>query len=167
VSRIHLLDTNVLRSWVDGNHARHAAVLARVGKLGDPYIFLSVVTVAEVESGLARPHRLTAQLVGEIRQALRRFQVLEIDRHACEPYGRMRAWLLGRYAPRIRRGKLRSLSELADPVTDLQLGIQENDLWLASQAVATDSVLVTGDQKMRRLVDAATATGDELRLANW
>lgn len=167
MSQIHLLDTNVLRAWVDGDHERHGAVVSQIESLGDSYVFLSAVTVAEVEFGLALPHRLGAALVGEIRLALQRFPVLEIDRHVGEPYGRLRAWLVKHYAPKSRRRKLRSLSELTDPVTDLELGIQENDLWLSSQAIATDSILVTDDKKMDRIVEAARATEHGLRCLRW
>jgi predicted nucleic acid-binding protein len=166
MSRIHLLDTNILRAWVDGEHEHHDAVVDRVRKLGDALVFLSVVTIAEVEYGLARPHRLDAEVVAKIRGALVRFSPLEIDQFVTEPYGQLRAWLVDRYAPKGRRSKVRSISQLRDPTTDLELGIQENDLWLASQAIATDSILVTGDQ-MARIVEAAHGTGQDLRLERW
>ena len=166
MSRIHLLDTNILRAWVDGEHARHDDVVSRVKGLGDTFVFLSVVTIAEVEYGLALPHSLDAETVSRIRRALLRFSPLGIDRHVAEPYGKLRAWLVGRYAPKARRGKLRSISRLTELASDSELGIQENDLWLASQAIATDSTLVTGDE-MVHIVEAAGETGQRLRLERW
>lgn len=166
MSRIHLLDTNVHRAWADARHSRHSATLSNVEQLGDDFVFLSVITVAEVESGLARPHKLEIEEIQAIRRGLSRFPVMAIDRHVAEPYGQLRAWLVQRYGPPAGRRKIRSLSELADPATDISLGIQENDLWLASQAISTSSVLVTAD-KLTRLREAATGTKLELLLASW
>lgn len=166
MSRLYLLDTNVFSAWVDVRHARHVAVVDRVAALGESYIFLSTVTVSEVEFGLALPHSLDIAMVAAIRQGLNRFQVLELDRHVGEPYGVIRAWLVAHYGPKDRRRKLRSLSDLADQATDRELGIEENDLWLASQAIATDAILLTGD-RMNRIVDAATATQRSLRIERW
>ena len=92
------------------------------------------------------------------------FPVLELDRHVAEPYGAMRSWLVQNYAPAQQR-RLRSLSQLADPVTDRTLGVQENDLWLASQAVANDAVLVTTD-RMTHIREAACAIGLELLVSD-
>lgn len=166
MSHIHLLDTNALRAWIDGDHPRHANMVKNVGNWGDAFVFLSAVTVAEVEFGLARPHSLATQIVGKIRAALLRFPVLEIDRHVGEPYGKLRAWLVERYAPKGQRKKLRSLTQLTDPISDLALGIQENDLWLASQAIATEAVLVTGD-RLERILEAARAADYELHCFRW
>ena len=130
----------------------------------DQYVFLSIITVAEVEFGLSLPHRLDPDLVQEVRKGLSMFPVLEIDRHVAEPYGAMRSWLVQKYAPPQKR-RLRSLAQLADPVTNLALGVQENDLWLASQALASDAVLVTTD-RMTHIRKAARAIGLELLVSN-
>lgn len=165
MSRIHLLDTNVFSAWVNGEHERHAAVVEKAAELGDSFVYLSAVTVAEVQYGLACPHRLTAEIVGQIQQALLQFPVLDIDRHVGEPYGELRAWLRAKYAPKKKR--LRSLAQLEDTVNDMDLQIQENDLWLASQAIATDSILVTEDQGVEVIREAAEATGCSLLTTRW
>lgn len=166
MSRVHLLDTNIFSVWVDGDHERHTDVLAQVEELGDAFLFVSVVTVAEVEHGLARPHRLSIELVREIRRGLSSFRVLEIGRHVAEPYGKLRAWLVENKAPRDKRKRLTSLSQLIDPITDQELMIQENDLWLASQAIANEAVLVTLD-RMTHIRQAAAGTQQELHIAQW
>lgn len=164
MSRVHILDTNAFRWWVDAANPHHAEAVARITELGDTFVFLSTITAGEVEFGLARPHNLDQEIVRSIRQGLSRFKILEIDRHVTECYGRLRAWLLERFRP--ERRKIRSLSQLSDPVTDLELGIQENDLWLVSQAITNDLVLVTGD-KMTHLMEAAAGTRQQLRRVTW
>jgi predicted nucleic acid-binding protein len=51
---------------------------------------------------------------------------------------------------------------LIDPVTSRELGIQENDLWIAAQALEYNLVLVRND-KMDRIRDAC----EELQVENW
>ncbi len=165
MSRLHLLDTNIYRAWVEGKHERHAEVVRRVGELGGTYAYVSVVTVAEVEFGLSRPHRLSTELVQEIRRGLSEFRVLAINHHVAEPYGKLRAWLVEKYGPKNKR-RFRSLSQLADPITDIELGIQENDLWLVSQAITVEAVLVTFD-RMTHLRQAVMASDLDLPFAQW
>jgi predicted nucleic acid-binding protein len=51
---------------------------------------------------------------------------------------------------------------LIDPVTSRELGIQENDLWIAAQALEYNLVLVTND-KMDRIRDVC----EDLQVENW
>ena len=53
--------------------------------------------------------------------------------------------------------------DLWERTPDKLLGIQENDLWLASQAMERDLVLVTGD-RMKHIVEVA---GQDLRTLKW
>jgi tRNA(fMet)-specific endonuclease VapC len=77
-------------------------------------------------------------------------------------YGSIRARVFEKYAPREKRRRGLRPEQLIDPVTSHELGIQENDLWLAAQAVEFNLVLVTNDA-MQRLQD----TCNELRVENW
>jgi len=55
--------------------------------------------------------------------------------------------------------------QLIDPVTSLELKIQENDLWIVAQAITKDLTLVTNDRKsLEPLVEVA---GNELHIKNW
>lgn len=60
-----------------------------------------------------------------------------------------------------RRKGLRP-EQLVDPTTAKELDIQENDLWLAAQALEHNLVLVSHD-KMTRLRKVA----EELRVQDW
>jgi tRNA(fMet)-specific endonuclease VapC len=74
----------------------------------------------------------------------------------------IRASLFEKYAPReIRRRGLRP-EQLVDPVTSRELGIQENDIWLAAQALEFNLVFVTNDT-MERIRDVC----QELQVENW
>ena len=56
--------------------------------------------------------------------------------------------------------------QLLDPITAKELEIQENDLWIAAQAIAHEMVLVTND-RMTRIRDVAKGAKQELRIQNW
>ncbi len=77
-------------------------------------------------------------------------------------YGDLRARLFEKFAPKKRRRKGLRPEELIDPVTAKELGIQENDLWIAAQAIERNLVLVTNDA-MARIQEVAS----ELKVEDW
>jgi tRNA(fMet)-specific endonuclease VapC len=77
-------------------------------------------------------------------------------------YGDLRARLFEKFAPKKRRRKGLRPEELVDPVTAKELGIQENDLWIAAQAIERNLVLVTNDA-MARIQEVAS----ELKVEDW
>jgi predicted nucleic acid-binding protein len=83
------------------------------------------------------------------------------DMHTARTYGELRALLFDKYAQKKKRSGLRP-EQLVDPATSLELGIQENDLWIAAQAITRNLTLVTND-KLSRISEVA---GDDL-IENW
>jgi len=53
--------------------------------------------------------------------------------------------------------------QLVDPVTSLELGIQENDIWIAAQAISRNLTLVTNDAMWR----IRNIAGKSLHIDNW
>ncbi|MGH8059945.1 MAG: hypothetical protein ACREOH_22355, partial [Candidatus Entotheonellia bacterium] len=88
--------------------------------------------------------------------------VLDISKTTGSYYGSIRARLFEKYAPRERRRRGLRPEQLIDPVSSQVLGIQENDLWLAAQALEFNLVLTTND-KLERIRDAC----EELQIENW
>jgi predicted nucleic acid-binding protein len=78
-------------------------------------------------------------------------------------YGMLRARLFENYTPNNKKRKGLRPEQLIDPVTSLELGIQENDLWIAAQAMSQNLTLVTND-KLHQIHEVA---GDELHIDNW
>lgn len=76
-----------------------------------------------------------------------------IDEHTAEQYGKLRG--------RLSSEKHRKKRDLVDIYTWLELGSMENDLWIIAQAVTRDLVLVTNDEKLRKIA------GDGLIIENW
>ena len=162
----YLLDTNVVRYWFDpARQEQHQAVTRRIGGLPEHVLMtISAITLGEIEYG----HRALGEKIDrEKEDAFLQFighrlpMTLDVGKHTRIAYGALRARLFDRYVPSPRKKGLRP-EQLVHPVTALELGIHENDLWIAAQALEHNLVLVTHD-KMAHLQEVA----EELRLEDW
>lgn len=172
----YLLDTNIWEYWFNSTRQpEHSRVLKRVSELEarcertrSPFrIWISSVTWGELEFGYQVQLQKERCLEASFRQFLHGIAPKEflIDRHVTRDYGRIRARLFEEYGPREKKKKGLRPEQLVDPVTSLQLKIQENDLWIVSQAVTRDLILVTNDRKS--LQPLLVVAGDELHIENW
>jgi len=155
--RNYLLDTNILRYWYDTRCDEHASILRNVeaARRRDPQtgyvsrLFISVVTLGEIEFG----HRVVktpdkkkqAGYMAFVREQCP--ERLEIVRHVAEDYGELKAWLFENCSPKRMRPRAKRLRQLVDPITAEELGADENDLWIAAQAITFGLVLVTHDTR--------------------
>jgi predicted nucleic acid-binding protein len=153
----YLLDTNILRFWYDTRCDEHEQVLARVQAIRQPeplteYIprlFISVVTLGEIEYG----HSVAAVPDPKKQSEYSRFvreqcpQSLEVTRHVAEPYGELKAWLFEKPSNRRKRTKAMRDREVTHPTPAKELHADENDLWIAAQAMTFNLVLVTHDSR--------------------
>lgn len=153
----YLLDTNILSMWYDASRPEHTKVIARVdaARLPDSTtgymarLFVSTVTLGEVGYG----HRAAptpdpvkqAEYVNFIHKQCP--EALDITRHIAEQYGEIRAWLFDTCSPKSSRSKAKRAEQLLFPATGQELGIDENDLWIAAQAMTHNFVLVTHDRR--------------------
>ena len=153
----YLLDTNIVSYWYDTCCAEHPKVLAHVKSVRHPdpetqyvpRLFISVVTLGEIEYG----HRVLAtrnvakqsEYMAFLREQCP--EPLEIITHVSANYGELKAWLFNGFSERRKRTKLRRAKESVDPTTGKELGVDENDIWIAAQAMTFDLVLVTHDTR--------------------
>jgi predicted nucleic acid-binding protein len=159
----YLLDTNTFDYLADQADAWHQCVRERFEGLpsGTP-VFVSAVTAGEVVYGIRTFPAMAEAKRRSLLESLAEFRVLDVTTATKDSYAAIRAALFSRAIKEGRRG-LRP-EQLRDPVTSLQIGIQENDVWLVAQALEHNLVFVTNDMKMRPLWVAA---GEALRVANW
>lgn len=155
----YLLDTNVASAaWDQGNKA-HSITRSRLLQLDQDRVFISSITIAEIEYGLKTAPSLDSHRQQIVRREMSAYKVLSVDRHTAEPYSDIRAIIFQNYAPRDRRGRIKAryVEDLVEPTTGKELGIQENDLWIVSVAIQYNLVLVTNDLGggMRRVIEAA------------
>jgi len=174
--RDFLIDTNIWEYWFnEAWEPQHSNVLKRVSELKKecekaeaPFrVWISSVTWGELEYGYEAQTDKKRSLEAAFREFLRAIAPMEfvIDRHVTRDYGRIRARLFEKYGPREKRKKGLRPEQLIDPVTSLELKIQENDLWIVSQAVMKNLTLVTNDR--RSLQPLEEVLGDELHIDNW
>lgn len=153
----YLLDTNILSYWYNDRCPQHKRVVAHVEAVcqGDPQtpyiprLFISAVTVGEIVYG----HRYATKPNASEQKKYREFvhqqcpESLDIDSHVSEYYGELKAWLMNKFAPKTMRTRAKRLGQLEDPATTEKLGVQENDVWIAAQAMTLNLVLVTNDSR--------------------
>ncbi len=174
--RDFLLDTQIIRYWYDDKCAQHAAVIGNIESLKklarplehEPRLLVSVVTLGEIEFG----HRVQTGDFAKKQEAYIRFvgqqlpDRLELTEDAVPTYGTIRSRLFNKYAPGEKRRRGMRPEQLTDPISSLELGIQENDLWLCAQAVGYGMVLVTND-KMRAIREVSRDMEPALLIQNW
>lgn len=174
--RDFLIDTNIWEYWFnEAREPQHSNVLKRVSELKKrsekqkaPFrVWISSVTWGEPEYGYQVQANKERSLEAPFRQFIRGIAPKEfvIAKHVTRDYGRIRAKLFEKYGPKDKKKKSVRPEQLIDPVTSLQLKIQENDLWIVAQAITRDFTLVTNDRKsLKPLLGVA---GEELHIENW
>lgn len=165
--RTFLLDTCIWSYWFDtdrypkenANIIKQLKTLEPGSKLG-----ISIITWGEVAygyKGFTAREPIQADYLQFIKA--KGPKTFNIDMHTANTYGTLRFLLFEKFAPRDKRKKNLRPEQLVDPVTSLELGIQENDLWIAAQAITRNLTLITND-KLIRIRDVA---GDDLDVKNW
>lgn len=160
----YLLDTNILTYWFHKGRPEHQVVTARISGLPeDTFLAFSAITMGEIEYG----HRVISKEDTPEQSAYIDFienqplEIFPVKKSTCLYYGRLRAKLFEKYAPRKGRKALRP-EQLVDPVTSEMLGIQENDLWIAAQALEYNLTLVTHDR-----LDRLRQIAPDLMAEDW
>jgi len=157
--RDFLIDTNIWEYWFNKEREpEHSNVLKHVCELKKTHeknkasfrIWISSVTWGELEYGYQVQTKQGRSLEQPFRQFIYSIAPKEfpIDKHITRDYGRIRARLFEEYGPRDKKRKGLRPEQLIDPVTSLQLKIQENDLWIISQAITRNFTLVTPASKV-------------------
>ena len=149
----YLLDVNILSYWYDTRRREHAKVIAHVNALRQPdpqteYIprlFISVVTLGEIEQGHRSAPTPNASVQSEYMTFVREQcqEPIEITKHVAPQYGDLKAWLFDQK----KRTKIERAKQLVDPASARELHADENDIWIAAQAMTHNLVLVTHDSR--------------------
>jgi tRNA(fMet)-specific endonuclease VapC len=161
----YLLDTCILSLLArDKDHPGRRKVQMKIASLGgEEPLYMSAVSWGEIEYGW----RIGTKdlLRDEDRGMLTRFMTLDVTQNTGKAYAEIKARLFNKYAPKEMRSKKHRVEQLKDPLSGYELGVQENDVWLAAQAFERNLVLVTGD-RMRRIKSLIAAV-DTLKFENW
>ena len=133
-----LLDTNHCSYAIMGN----TPVLDRLADLENELISTCSIVKGELIDMAARSQQKQANL-DLVQRLLSGLHIHPIDETTAEIYGNLKAAIFDRYAPKDRALRRRT--------TVTQLGIGENDLWIAAIALQYQLTLVTTDQDFQRI----------------
>ncbi len=129
----------------------HAPTSQRLAAIGDSLVLLPVMSIAEIEFGMAEsPKSCPQKNVSSCRSFFAQYPHLPIDDGTVIPYSLIRAELWKLFAP----PKKKRPEDLLDKVTGKELGIDEPDLLIASVALEHNLILVTQDS-MTRIKEAS------------
>ena len=149
----YLLETSALSAYLQHNHPHHAIAEAVFSALprGSAQ-FASIVTVAEMEFGLKQvvANGAGAQQVAAVAQRVaivRNYAPLPLTHHTATNYAELKSKVAQRRQPAVNSQRTNRWIELwQDSNTGSQLGIDENDLWVAAQAKERDFTVIAGDR---------------------
>jgi tRNA(fMet)-specific endonuclease VapC len=165
----YLFDTNAVSVLWNARHPEHDTVKAFFAGVSHSPVWLSTIVLAEIEYGLKITPEMDIDSQNQVRREMSNHPlILDIDKHTIGPYSDLRAELFKNYSPKKRRGRLkvRWPEDLIERTSAKELGVQENDIWIAAQAMQYNLILVTGDH-MLRLVDVSQKLDYPLQIAKW
>lgn len=148
----YLLDTSVLSTYYHEQHKYHAITKAAVDRLSAAAPqFVSPISLGEIEFGIRLAELQGANALAELRERLDRIRTharLPITHHTSRAYARVRSLLASRVNI-AKKGRPRWLEDWVDAASGQKLQIDENDLWIAAQALERDLTVLTLDGDFR------------------
>ena len=165
----YLFDTNAVSALWNARHPEHDTVKTFFASVSQSPVWLSTIVLAEIEYGMKITPEMDIDSQNQVRREMAKHPLmLDIDKHTIGPYSDLRAELFKKFSPRDRRGRLTTKwpEDLIERTSAKELGIQENDIWIAAQAMQYDLTLVTDDY-MQRLVEISKSLDYPLRIARW
>lgn len=153
--QVYLLDTCAISALADVNHSAHHRILRYLSEIDAP-MAISSISIGEIEYGICCNPEMPLEKQEALRRTVDTYRHVAPTRYTAKEYARLRAWLFENKSPTSGR-KGRRVSQLVDPDTDLMLQVQENDLWIASQALEMGAIWVTDDASntLKKAADGA------------
>lgn len=153
----YLLDTNLVSVLYDTQRSNHQPALQAIANL-DPIApqLVSAVTIAELRFGLALSRAVGCPL-RHIEACIVRAEehpLAGIDRHTAEAFAHVKSSLAQQRLDLERRIP-RWVEAWTDRVTSQLLQIDENDLWIAAQAIERNYVIITSDRDFVNVIAPA------------
>lgn len=165
----YLFDTNAVSALWNARHPEHDTVKTFFAGVSQSPVWLSTIVLAEIEYGMKITPEMDIDSQNQVRSEMSNHPLtLDIDKHTIGPYSDLRAELFKNYSPRDRRGRMtvKWPEDLVERTSAKELGVQENDIWIAAQAIQYDLILVTDDH-MLRLAEVSHKLDYPLQIARW
>lgn len=135
---MYLLDTNHCSFLIEGE----ANVVNHFRSLGTVIVTTSVITAGELRYMAQNSQQKAANII-KVRAFLRRINVVPIDDETAEIYGDFKSELIKKFG--LKEKSQRRTTKLS------QIGIGENDLWIAATALRHSLIVVSCDTDFERM----------------
>jgi tRNA(fMet)-specific endonuclease VapC len=146
---LYLLDTNHCSQLIEGD----LIVRRRLQELGQVPVAISVIVCGELIFMARNSQQRTANLI-RVQTFLRGINIYPVDRETAEIYAEFKAEIIAQFGPRERSRRRRTRIE--------ELGVGENDLWIAATALRHNLTVVSSDSDFERMREVRT-----FPLENW
>lgn len=153
----YLLDTNLVSVLYDAQRPNHSNALQAIEGLNpDAPQLVSAVTIAELRFGLALS-RAVGRPLHHIEACIERAEehpLAGVGRHTAEAFAHVKSSLAQQRLD-LQRRIPRWVEAWTDRVTGQLLQIDENDLWIAAQAIERNYVIMTSDRDFVQIIATA------------
>lgn len=146
---MYLLDTNHCSFLIEGE----SKVINHFRQRSEVTIATSAIVVGELRFMAQNSQQKTANLM-KIKAFLQRIDVYSIDNQTAEIYGDFKSEIIKQFGPKEKRK--RQTTKLTE------IGISENDLWIAATALRHSLIIVSCDSDFERMRQVR-----EFSLENW
>lgn len=155
--RGYLLDTSALSALHHLGHPKHVPMQAFIDSTpSTDLVFVSAVAVAELIFGARLWEMDTGNpsvAAATVLAAAVSYTIRDVTRHTGAEYGSIKAKVAFKYLkdPMDKKYRKPWVEEWIDKSSGAQLRINEGDLWMCAQAKEHNLILVTMDQKIKRI----------------
>lgn len=144
----YLLDTNLVSVLYDPSRPNHEAVRNAVANLDPTSVkIVSAITLGELRYGLALS-KAVGKPTRHIESCIERTEnhpLAQVNRHTADAFGLVKSSIAIQRVNIVSR-PARWVEAWSDRITSQMLQIDENDLWIAAQAVERNLVIMTSDK---------------------
>lgn len=153
----YLLDTSALSPLVDAGHNQHAAIRAKILLLGNSPIYVSAISLAELEFGFLLAHKssgIPLPNAANMMHVARSYPRLDVTQHTAAAYAELKSTVAVYHLPNVtRQHRTKWVEDWISRFTGKALMVDDNDLWICAQAREMNFVVVAND-KMQPIRDA-------------
>jgi tRNA(fMet)-specific endonuclease VapC len=142
---MYLLDTNHCSDILRGR----SGVTSRLANV-DLKIATTVITMGELIL-MGEKSRDREENIKTINNFLAALDILHIDADVARIYGKVKSDLFKTFGPKKENGKLKKIKLH-------QIGISDNDLWIACMAINVRAVLLTNDGDFEKIKQVSALT---------
>lgn len=146
---MYLLDTNHCSNLIFGE----LKIINKIEEISTEKIAISVVTEAELLYMAENSQRIVENLT-IIEEFLKDIPVYNIDSKVSKTYAKLKGKIMNYFAPKDKNKRIKTKTS--------DLGIGENDLWIASTAIINNLIIVSADKDFIRMKEVCN-----FDLENW